>query len=256
MKLILASGSPRRRELLAGLNLDFEVRIIKGIAEDYPGGLSAQEVPVFISREKALAYNVAHEEVLLTADTVVVVDGMILGKPQDDSDARRMLRLLSGKTHQVVTGVTITTCKEQKSFAVTTDVTFKELADNEIDYYISHCHPLDKAGAYGIQGNHAPLSAAIVPGEVIFTKPDGTKVNCAVSRGLVDVSPEDVKILSESVLSPDEIDEEQEKKDLAKASAETRGEQSYKDFRLSQLMMAKAIENLRIKKRQDNNINN
>ena len=151
MKLILASGSPRRRELLAGLNLDFEVRIIKGIAEDYPGGLSAQEVPVFISREKALAYNVAHEEVLLTADTVVVVDGMILGKPQDDSDARRMLRLLSGKTHQVVTGVTITTCKEQKSFAVTTDVTFKELADNEIDYYISHCHPLDKAGAYGIQ---------------------------------------------------------------------------------------------------------
>ncbi len=126
-------------------------------------------------------------------------------------------------------------------------------------FYIGDCIslivPLED-GAYGIQGNHAPLSAAIVPGEVIFTKPDGTKVNCAVSRGLVDVSPEDVKILSESVLSPDEIDEEQEKKDLAKASAETRGEQSYKDFRLSQLMMAKAIENLRIKKRQDNNINN
>lgn len=151
MKLILASGSPRRRELLEGLNVDFEVRVIKGIAESYPKDLPAKEVPVFISQEKASAYSLTDDEILLTADTVVVVDGNILGKPKDDDDAHRMLRTLSGRTHQVVTGVSITTCNAQKSFAVTTEVTFKELSKEEIDYYISHFHPLDKAGAYGIQ---------------------------------------------------------------------------------------------------------
>lgn len=101
--------------------------------------------------EKAAAYQVADDELLLTADTVVVVDNTILGKPRDADDARRMLRLISGRTHQVVTGVTLTTAKAQKTFAVTTDVAFRKLADDEIDYYIAHYRPFDKAGAYGIQ---------------------------------------------------------------------------------------------------------
>lgn len=151
LKIILASASPRRKELLAGLNPDFEVKVIKGISESYPESLRAEEVPQYISREKATAYQVADDELLLTADTVVVVDNTILGKPHDADDARRMLRLISGRTHHVVTGVTLTTAKAQKTFGVTTDVTFRQLTDDEINYYISHYRPFDKAGAYGIQ---------------------------------------------------------------------------------------------------------
>ncbi len=151
LKIILASASPRRKELLAGLDLDFEVKVTKGISENYPETLRAEEVPQYISREKAAAYQVADNELLLTADTVVIVDNTILGKPHDADDARRMLRLISGRTHQVVTGVTLTTAKAQKTFEVTTDVTFRRLTDDEIDYYITHYRPFDKAGAYGIQ---------------------------------------------------------------------------------------------------------
>ena len=151
LKIILASASPRRKELLAGLDLDFKVKVIKGVSERYPESLRAEEVPQYISREKAAAYQVADDELLLTADTVVVVDNTILGKPHDADDARRMLRLISGRTHQVVTGVTLTTAKAQKTFGVTTDVTFRQLTDDEINYYISHYRPFDKAGAYGIQ---------------------------------------------------------------------------------------------------------
>jgi septum formation protein len=151
LKIILASASPRRKELLAGLDLDFKVKVIKGVSESYPESLRAEEVPQYISREKAAAYQVADDELLLTADTVVVVDNTILGKPHDADDARRMLRLISGRTHQVVTGVTLTTAKAQKTFGVTTDVTFRQLTDDEINYYISHYRPFDKAGAYGIQ---------------------------------------------------------------------------------------------------------
>lgn len=151
LKIILASASPRRKELLAGLDLDFEVKVLKGVSESYPESLRAEEVPQYISREKAAAYQVADDELLLTADTVVVVDNTILGKPHDADDARRMLRLISGRTHQVVTGVTLTTTKAQKTFGVTTDVTFRRLTDDEIDYYITHYRPFDKAGAYGIQ---------------------------------------------------------------------------------------------------------
>lgn len=151
LKIILASASPRRKELLAGLDLDFEVKVLKGVSESYPETLRAEEVPQYISREKAAAYQVADNELLLTADTVVIVDNTILGKPHDADDARRMLRLISGRTHQVVTGVTLTTAKAQKTFGVTTDVTFRRLTDDEIDYYITHYRPFDKAGAYGIQ---------------------------------------------------------------------------------------------------------
>ena len=151
LKIILASASPRRKELLAGLDLDFEVKVVKGVSENYPKTLRAEEVPQYISREKAAAYQVADDELLLTADTVVIVDNTILGKPHDADDARRMLRLISGRTHQVVTGVTLTTAKAQKTFGVSTDVTFRQLTDDEIDYYIAHYRPFDKAGAYGIQ---------------------------------------------------------------------------------------------------------
>lgn len=150
-KIILASGSPRRRELLRGLDLPFEVRLKKGIKESYPCTLAAENVPEYISREKADAYEVGKDEILLTADTIVELDGRIFGKPKDADDACRMLSELSGRTHRVITGVTLTSATEQRSFSVTTEVTFKKLSSEEISYYVSHYHPLDKAGAYGIQ---------------------------------------------------------------------------------------------------------
>ena len=152
-KIILGSQSPRRRELLAGLGLPFEVRVIDGISEGYPDGLSPMEIARYIAAEKAQPYVVSlgADDLLVCADTIVVVDEAILGKPHDAADAQRMLRLLSGRTHQVITGVCLTTTKRQKRFAVATNVTFKQLSDEEIDYYVSHFKPFDKAGAYGIQ---------------------------------------------------------------------------------------------------------
>lgn len=151
MKIILASNSPRRKELLGGLGVDFEVRVMKGVDEAYPDTLPAKNVAEYISREKASVYDVAGDELLITADTVVIVGDDILGKPKDADDAHRMLREISGRTHQVVTGVCLTTAKEQRSFSVVTDVTFKQLSDEEIDFYIRNHRPYDKAGAYGIQ---------------------------------------------------------------------------------------------------------
>lgn len=150
-QVILASNSPRRRELLAGLGLQFEVKVLKGVDESYPATLAPGDVPLYIAREKAAAYDVAERELMITADTVVIVGDEILGKPTDADDAARMLRLLGGKTHQVVTGVCMTTAAKQRAFAVTTDVTFRHLSEAEIDYYITHYRPFDKAGAYGIQ---------------------------------------------------------------------------------------------------------
>jgi septum formation protein len=150
-KLILASNSPRRHELLKGLDLDFEVRVKKEVGEKYPDNLPAEKVPEYISKEKAAAYDIQENETLLTADTVVILNGEIMGKPKDAAEAHEMLRKLSGHTHQVVTGVSITTLEKQVSFSDTTAVTFRELTDNEIDYYIEHYKPFDKAGAYGVQ---------------------------------------------------------------------------------------------------------
>lgn len=174
-KIILASNSPRRKELLAGLDLPFEVKVIQGIDESYPASLDAYQVAEYISRKKAEAYrplldgtNASSENsadaqlLILTADTVVIAPteneqndqegkGVILGKPRDAEDAHRMLRMLSGKTHHVVTGVCLTTSQAQRQFSVVTEVTFKPLSDEEIDYYIEHYKPFDKAGAYGIQ---------------------------------------------------------------------------------------------------------
>ena len=153
VKYVLASNSPRRKELLAGLGLDFEVRVIDGIDESYPASLPASQVAQFIAEKKAQAYraSMAPDELIITADTVVIVGSDILGKPKDEADAERMLRQLSGRTHQVTTGVCLTSATSQRSFSVTTDVTFKELTPDEIRHYVSHYRPFDKAGAYGIQ---------------------------------------------------------------------------------------------------------
>ena len=152
-KIILASNSPRRRELLAGLGLEFDVRVLPDIDETYPDTLPVKETAEYIAVKKSQAYRqtMASDELIITADTVVIVGDEILGKPVDEADAVRMLRLLSGRTHQVTTGVCMLTRETYLHFAVTTDVTFKPLTDGEIRYYIDHYRPFDKAGAYGIQ---------------------------------------------------------------------------------------------------------
>lgn len=152
-KLILASNSPRRKELLSGLGVPFEVRVLQDIDEHYPENLPVNEVARYIAKEKADAYRriVAADELIITADTVVIVGDEILGKPMDEADAVRMLRLLSGRTHQVTTGVCLLTAEKERCFDVTTDVTFKTLTDEEIHYYVNRYRPFDKAGAYGIQ---------------------------------------------------------------------------------------------------------
>ena len=151
--IILASNSPRRRELLSGLGVDYEVRTLPGVDESYPDTLSGEDIPVYISREKAAAYlpSIAPDELIITADTIVWLDGRVLGKPADEADACRMLRELSGRTHQVITGVTLSTAAFQKSFAVISEVEFAPLTEEEITYYVDHYRPLDKAGAYGVQ---------------------------------------------------------------------------------------------------------
>lgn len=152
-KIILASNSPRRKELLAGLDLQFEVRVLQDIDESYPHGLPTLKIAEFISKKKADAYveTMADDELVITADTVVILGDEVMGKPHDEADAKRMLGELSGRTHQVATGVTLSTKERQMSFSVVTDVTFKQLSDDEIDYYVRTYHPMDKAGAYGIQ---------------------------------------------------------------------------------------------------------
>ena len=151
--IILASNSPRRRELLAGLGLDFQVKVLPDIAETYPADLPVAQIAEYIAAEKAEAYKaeMAANDLVITADTIVVVDDEVLGKPHDEADACRMLHKLSNRTHQVVTGVCMTTKQQQRRFSVVTDVTFKALTDQEIHHYITHYHPYDKAGAYGIQ---------------------------------------------------------------------------------------------------------
>ena len=152
-RIILASASPRRRELLAGLDVDFEVRTLPDVDESFPADLQGGDIPLYISRKKADAYRsmMAADELVITADTIVWLDGAALGKPVDEADARRMLRDMSGKTHSVFTGVTITTREEQRCFVAKSDVTFAELSGDEIEYYVQKYRPMDKAGSYGVQ---------------------------------------------------------------------------------------------------------
>lgn len=152
-KVVLASNSPRRKELLGGLGIGYEVKTMPDIDESYPDGLCMEEVPVYIARSKADAYRplMQPDELIITADTIVWLDGVVMGKPKDEEEACDMLRRLSGQTHQVVTGVCLTTIDRQQSFATVTDVTFDRLTEEEITHYVSRYQPMDKAGAYGIQ---------------------------------------------------------------------------------------------------------
>lgn len=151
--VILASKSERRRELMQMLRIPFNVVTIGGIDESYPEDMPALDVPQYLSGVKADVYhrNIKGNELIITADTLVICDGRIMGKPHSHDEAKEMLRFLSGKTHQVATGVTITTKEKRTSFTSVTDVKFGTLSDEEISYYVENYSPLDKAGAYGIQ---------------------------------------------------------------------------------------------------------
>lgn len=152
-KIILASNSPRRKELLAGLGVQYQVKVLPDIDESYPEGMEGIEIPRYIACKKADAYLASMEadELVITADTIVWLDGRVMGKPKDEKEANLMLHALSGHTHQVITGVCLTTSKFQRGFSVMTDVSFATLSDAEIEHYIRNYRPMDKAGSYGIQ---------------------------------------------------------------------------------------------------------
>nr|WP_306562591.1 Maf-like protein [Bacteroides intestinalis] len=152
-KVILASNSPRRKELLAGLGVDYEVRTLPDVDESYPETLQGADIPLYIAKEKADAYVAMMQpgELMITADTIVWLDGKVLGKPQNREDALQMLRTMSGRTHEVFTGVCITTTDWQRSFTAQTEVRFATLSEEEIAYYVDNFQPMDKAGAYGVQ---------------------------------------------------------------------------------------------------------
>ena len=151
-QLILASQSPRRHQMLKELGLSFELKT-KDVEEVYPDGLTPEEIPVYLAELKGKAFkeDVVSNELVITADTIVCIDDWILGKPKDRNDAVKMLRALSGRAHQVISGVSLRSKEKSVSFATTTNVHFKTLSEEEINYYIDNYKPFDKAGAYGIQ---------------------------------------------------------------------------------------------------------
>lgn len=151
--LVLASASPRRRELLGQLGACVRLAPVKDVDESFPATLNPEEVPGYISRVKAMAYagEIDRQDILVTADTVVISDGKVLGKPRDAQEAVEMLRRLSGCTHKVVTGVTVIVNQEVTTFSELTEVDFAPLSDEELQYYVERYRPMDKAGAYGIQ---------------------------------------------------------------------------------------------------------
>lgn len=151
--IVLASNSPRRKELMSGLGVDYVVKTLPDVDESYPDTLQGTEIPAYISCEKADAYKslIQPDELLITADTIVWLNGEVLGKPKGREGAIDMLRKLSGTSHQVITGVCLTTSDWQKSFTAVTAVTFATLTEEEIIYYVDKYTPMDKAGAYGVQ---------------------------------------------------------------------------------------------------------
>ncbi len=152
-QLLLASQSPRRRELLAGCGLPFSLAPAYEVEEHYPAEMAPEEVPLYLSKLKSegMPRPLSEEEILLTADTVVIAKGRILGKPHNREEAIEMLSTLSGSSHHVVTGVTIRAAHKTRSFASRSEVFFRALSHEEIAYYVDTYHPYDKAGAYGIQ---------------------------------------------------------------------------------------------------------
>ncbi|MBP6139638.1 MAG: septum formation protein Maf [Bacteroides sp.] len=159
--VVLASNSPRRKELLSGLGVNFSVKTLPDVDESFPDTLKGEEIPLFIARKKADAYKMLFSSVtsneveepllVITADTIVWIEDEVLGKPANATEARAMLSKLSGKKHQVITGVCLTTALWQKSFAAVSEVQFSSLTEEEMDYYIHNYCPYDKAGAYGVQ---------------------------------------------------------------------------------------------------------
>lgn len=152
-RVILGSNSPRRKELLSGINIDFTVDTGNNFEERYSPDTPHMQVPVLMAEGKSAGFHrpLAEDEILITSDTMVLCGEEILGKPQRREDAVRMLRLLSGRDHQVVTAVTLRTARRMETVSDIAHVWFKELTDEEIDYYVDVCRPFDKAGAYGIQ---------------------------------------------------------------------------------------------------------
>jgi septum formation protein len=152
-KLVLASGSPRRKELLGGLNIPFEVWPTEHDDESFSSDMDVNMIPQYLARKKSLPFTskLGSSTILITSDTIVVCNGLVLGKPADIAEAKGMLKLLSGNMHTVVTGVCISSGSRSTTFQSSTNVYFRNLSTDEIDYYIEHYSPLDKAGAYGIQ---------------------------------------------------------------------------------------------------------
>lgn len=151
-QLVLGSKSPRRQELLAGMGFDFDVRT-KDTDEDFPDSLSPKEVPVYLAELKAMALfeELKKGEVLITSDTIVLLENETLGKPNSPENAKEMLRKLAGKHHEVITGVHLRNLEKNVSFSVSTKVFFKPLTEEMIDFYVENYKPFDKAGSYGIQ---------------------------------------------------------------------------------------------------------
>ena len=151
-RIVLGSQSARRQQLLKGLDIDFEIKTLDNTEETFPSDMPAGEVAPYLARRKAEALQpLADDELLITADTVVVVDDKIYGKPSGKEEARSMLQTLSGRMHEVITGVAITTAERSVVFAVSTKVWFTHISTEDIDYYIERYRPFDKAGSYGIQ---------------------------------------------------------------------------------------------------------
>ena len=152
-QIILASNSPRRQELLKGLELNFEVKTIENLDESYPSALRGEEIPLYLARKKADAYDAYMQDntLIITADTIVWLEDTAIGKPRDREDAIAMLQMLSGKTHQVYTGVCIKTKAKEVAFCVASDVRFATISDEEIIFYVDKYKPFDKAGSYGVQ---------------------------------------------------------------------------------------------------------
>ncbi len=148
--VILASQSPRRHELLAKLGVEFDVQTVD-VEEDFPPELQGATIVEFLAKKKADAFPIQSRQLVVTADTIVWHNGRLFGKPRDVAHAKTMLAELSGQTHEVFTGVGLTTCDKQRIFSVRSEVTFAPLTTDEIDYYVETFCPMDKAGAYGIQ---------------------------------------------------------------------------------------------------------
>ena len=151
-RIILGSASPRRAELLKGLDLNFEI-ITMNVDETYPSSMNGVGIPMFLAEKKANAFKdiMTDDIMLITADTIVFLEGKVLGKPVDYTDAKKILQKLSGKTHQVITGVCISTTERRRVFHTSSEVRFAHLSEAEIEYYLENYKPYDKAGSYGVQ---------------------------------------------------------------------------------------------------------